>query len=129
MRTHVDYHCPSGALTRANTWHEYLANYDFLFSSMLVRRFARTRIGELGATSTTFQGSSGGPVAGGVGSTVPQGESHPALMSASQWRSRTVVCEQDAEGTIDWVCTAGVGRNSNPSRGDGNTSDRGGGNG
>jgi hypothetical protein len=121
MRTHVDSPPPSGALTRAKRPHEHLAEYDFLFSSMLVRRCARARIGGLGAANTTFRGSPTDPVAGGVGSTVPQRASHLALAS--------VVCEQEAKRTIDWVSTAGVGRNNNPSRGDGNTSDRGDGNG
>jgi len=129
MRTHIDYHCPSGTFTRVTIPHEHLAKYDFLLSSILVQGFARARIGGLGAANATLRGSSTGPVAGGVGSTVPQGTSHPAPTSAAQWGLRTVVPEPGAERTIDWVSTVGVGRNSNPSRGDGNTSDRGDGNG
>jgi hypothetical protein len=37
--------------------------------------------------------------------------------------------EQEAEKTIDWVSTTAVGRQSGPSRREGNTSDRGGSNG
>jgi hypothetical protein len=126
MRMHADYHYPNGTRTRS-ILHEYLAKHDF--SSLPCLYDASPGSGGSKQQTQPFEVTQRVLLLVVLDRRFLRGQVIPALTSVGRLPLLTVVCERETERTFDWASSADIGRNSDPSRRDRNSSDRGGDNG